>query len=277
MTDASSDFEQHFPVDTIVAIGIEFSNNRFFEENATIRFIAGDTVQMEIVGSGLPEVPPHAANAQMVITGQDAWCFCRCHAELTAVEGKDIRVRLTGAVEVQQRREFFRWDVALPILYSVPAEQQMTVVRQAWDKTKAERRAAPPPVVRPAKVGFKVFRGRKRKSVNPVRVNLSGSGIRLGTAEKLVPGTLAYIEIFLPIIPARVIIAVGAVIRSTELQLTHHTPLPYLTAFRFEFIDERDRDTIISYLFMEQRSLLRQKADQRADEELPPLELEELE
>lgn len=270
MTDPATEFEQYFPVDTTVAIGIEFANNRLFEENATIRLVAGDTVRMEIAGPGLPDIPPHAANARMVITGRDSLHLCRCQAKLTDVNGRDILARLTGTVEVQQRREFFRWDVAIPVACSVPADQQASAVQQEWEKTKVERRAAPPPVLRHTGEGFKVSRGRKRKSVNSVRVNLSGNGIRLATADKLVPGTLVNLEIYLPLIPARVICAVGAVIRSTELQLTHHTPFPYLTAFRFEFIDERDRDTIISYLFMEQRSLLRRKANERAEEEFPP-------
>lgn len=273
--DASSDFARYFPIDTVVAIGVQF-DNAFLESSATITAISGDTVRLELpddtVFSNIP------IGSGMVITGTEPWCVCRCRAEISTISGNEIGAKLLGPIEVQQRREFFRWDVSIPVVCAIPADQQLTMVRQGWDKAKVARRAAPPPVIRPTRDGFRVYRGRKRKSVNPTRVNLSGSGIRIPTAEALLPGTLANLEIYLPLIPARVIIAVGAVIRSSELQLTpHHTAFPYCTAFRFEFIDERDRDTIISYLFMEQRNLLRQQANERADQEFPMEEFEEVE
>lgn len=275
MMDASSDFARYFPIDTVVSIGIHF-DNAFLEGSATIIAISGDTARLELPDDCPADFRNVPSGSGMVITGTEAWCVSRCRANISNIAGNEIRAQLLGPIEVQQRREFFRWDVSIPVVCSIPADQQLTVVRQEWDKAKIVRRLAPPPVIRPTGDGFRVYRGRKRKSVNPVRVNLSGSGIRIPTAEELLPGTLSNLEIYLPLIPARVIIAVGAVIRSSELQLTHHTAFPYLTAFRFEFIDERDRDTIISYLFMEQRNLLRQQADERADHEFPPEEAEEV-
>lgn len=272
---ASSDFARYFPPDTVVAIGIQFDNS-FLEGNATIIAISGETVRLELSDdcpADFRSIPPGSG---MVITGTEAWCVSRCRAEISGVTGYEIHASVKGPIEVQQRREFFRWDVSIPVVCSIPTDQQLTVVRQEWEKAKIARRSAPPPVIRQTRDGFRVYRGRKKKSVNPVRINLSGSGIRVPTADELLPGTLANLEIYLSLIPARVIIAVGAVIRSSELQLTHHTAFPYLTAFRFEFIDERDRDTIISYLFMEQRNLLRRQADQRADHEFPPEEAEEV-
>lgn len=277
MTDASSDFARHFPPETVVAIGIQFADNSFLEESATIVDTVGDMIRMEMGGDGATRTGFAPAGSGMVITSAEEWCVCRCRAELSALDGREIRARLLGPVEVQQRREFFRWDVSVPVLCSIPENQQLAVVKQDWEQVKVIRRAAPPPVIRQTREGFRVYRGRKRKGVNPVRVNLSGNGIRLPTADELLPGTLASLEIYLPLIPARVIIAVGAVIRSIPLQLTRRTTLPYITAFRFEFIDERDRDTIISYLFMEQRNLLRQQADERANEEFPPVEPEAVE
>ena len=274
--DTSSDFARHFPPDTVVVIGVQVADS-FLEVGATIRDTAGDVIRLDIDGSGLSEAEYGPSGAGMVITANEEWCICRCRAELAGIEGTELRARLYGPVEVQQRREFFRWDVSVPVLYSIPENQQLSVVKEDWGKVKATRRVTPPPVIRQTREGFKAYRGRKRKSVNPVRVNLSGNGIRLPTADELLPGTLASLEIYLPLIPARVIIAVGAVIRSVPLQLTHRTTFPFLTAFRFEFIDERDRDTIISYLFMEQRNLLRQQADERAEEAFPPAEPEAVE
>jgi hypothetical protein len=85
-------------------------------------------------------------------------------------------------------------------------------------------------------------------------VNLSGGGLRFKTPVYIKPETLVYINLFLPFIPPRVIHVVAETLRSNEIILGRGSS--YMTALRFHFINDRDRETIIAFIFAEQRRLL---------------------
>jgi len=277
VTGASSDFESYFHVNASVLLGINLPSNEFCEASATISAIAGDILHLKMVPDTIPALLPAEAGAHMIVKTSDAWCICRSECELvTPPVEMNIQVRLKGPLNIQQRREYFREDVLLPVLWSIPADQQLAVVRSEWEGGRLQARSDMQPVMVPCRQGFKVIHWRKRLSIKPIRINLSGSGVSIPTEQSLVPGTLVNLHLFLPLNPPRVIMAVGVVIRSFEVHKSNGKSFQ-MTALHFEFLEERDRETIISYLFMEQRSLLRQKADERADEEFPPEEPEEVE
>lgn len=276
MTGASSEFQAYFHVNASVLLGINLPSNEFCEASATISAVSGNILHLKLTTDTDLTRLPAEAGTNMIVKTSDAWCICRSECELLAVPDEtDIQVMLKGPLNIQQRREYFREDVLIPMLWNVPEAQQLPVVRQEWELARIQARSDVQPVLAPCRQGFKVIHWRKRVSIKPVRINLSGSGLSLPTTEPFVPGTLVNLQLFIPFNPPRVIVAVGAVIRSFDVSKSGKTS--HMTALHFEFLDERDRDTIISYLFMEQRNLLRQKADERADEALPPTEPEEVE
>ena len=65
-----------------------------------------------------------------------------------------------------------------------------------------------------------------------------------------------HVNLFLPLAPPRVISVVTEVLRCNEMMLFWTRGNFYSTAMRFHCIDEKDRETIISHIFMEQRRSL---------------------
>ena len=61
------------------------------------------------------------------------------------------------------------------------------------------------------------------------------------------------VDLFLPVAPARVISTLAEVVRCNEISLRLEKGTSFSTAVKFLEIDENDRETIISFLFMEQR------------------------
>jgi c-di-GMP-binding flagellar brake protein YcgR len=90
----------------------------------------------------------------------------------------------------------------------------------------------------------------------PQNVNLSGGGVRFKTLEYIEPLTMVLVDIFLPLAPSLVISTVAEVVRCNEVQLTWEKGTKYNTAMKFVKIDEKDRETIISFIFGEQRNQL---------------------
>jgi hypothetical protein len=70
------------------------------------------------------------------------------------------------------------------------------------------------------------------------------------------PGTLMQVNLFLPLVLPRVICEVAEVLRCSEMMLLWSKGNSYSTAMRFHCIEEKDRETIISHIFMEQRRSL---------------------
>ncbi|KAF0219382.1 MAG: type IV pilus assembly [Geobacteraceae bacterium] len=257
-------FEKYFLVDHQVNIGVQLTDNKFYEDTAAIKFIQGDRLQLELYGDGLSHGVVTEAGAQVVITSKEAWALCRCHAVLEKeVIGKEMDLRLISQVDVQQRREYFRLDVCIPILYSIPEDQQLRGVYEEWNGKKLASGLIPSPAMIPCNEGFKVIDWNNGDEIKPCNANLSGGGLRFKMKDSLTPGTLVHLAIFLPLVPARVIYAVGAVVRANEIRLTWDKHSSYSTGIEFKFIDEKDRETIISYIFNEQRNKLREKAEKK--------------
>jgi hypothetical protein len=265
MADKPFNFDRYLLVDRQVDIGVQLTDNKFCEETAAIKFIRGDRHQLELYGKGLTHGAETEAGAKVVITSKEAWALCRCHAVLEKeVVGREMELRLISQVDVQQRREYFRLDVRIPVLYSVPSDQRLSSICEGWTAKRDAGGAATPPVMIPSGEGFKVVGWNNGDvDVELCRVNLSGGGLRLKVTDYLSPGTLVNLEIFLPLNPARVIHAVGAVVRANEIQLNWDRHTYYSTSMEFKLIGEKDRETIISYIFNEQRNDLRIKAEKK--------------
>jgi len=85
-------------------------------------------------------------------------------------------------------------------------------------------------------------------------INISGSGLRFITKEKISPGTFLKIHILIPLFPSFVITTLAQAVRSDERE-----DKKYEIGARFVAIHEDDRDALIHYIFIRQRKLLRQR------------------
>lgn len=243
-------------------IGIRLADCTFFEGEVTVKALAGTELVLELQA----EFPADAVvnpQALAMITKKDSMVLCRCHALLTApVSDGLLRCRVIDEVEIHQRREFFRLDVAIPIRWHVAADQRLSCAIDYWSLSQISMSDEEPPrLALTAHGGFRVLNWRGA-SLEPQEINLSGGGIRCKLTELLPVGTLINLEIFLPLTPGRVIHAVGIIVRSSEPALDRASEA-CLTGIRFVHLADSDRDTIISYIFNEQRSQLRAYAEER--------------
>jgi hypothetical protein len=264
MAPKQEQYDQFFHATDLVTVGIRLADDSFLEDSATILSLEGDLVLLELYGQGLPAEQAAQAGAPVIVTSREGWALYRCEAVLAeTITGREIRLRFVGAVEVKQRREFFRMDVQIPVYYTLPSDQQMSTVLQEWGLRQQQSQNGLPPEIDFTEESFKVIDWDGGKEVQPARINLSGGGLRLKVRDSLAYGAMLHLDIFLPVLPLRVIQAVGSVVRSRELLLSMDRHSYFSTAMAFKFIDTRDREAIISYIFNEQRNRLRQGSIRR--------------
>lgn len=257
-------YDNFFQPNDQVTIGIHLSDNSFMEDSATILYIEDDLVLLELYGRGLPDHLEARAGARIIVTSQEGWALYRCEALLDeAVTDREVRLRLTGEMEVKQRREFFRMDVLLPAHYTLPADQQLSTILKEWELRKRQSSSGLAPDAVPCGESFMVRNWEGGRDVEPTRINLSGGGLRLKIRDSLAYGALLHLDIFLPTPQVRVIHAIGSVVRSKELLLSMDRYTYFSTAMTFKFIENRDREAIIGYIFNEQRNRLWQESTRR--------------
>jgi hypothetical protein len=246
----------------LAMVGIRLADHTFYEGGVTVQKIDGADLILELLG----DFPPAAAfevEAGGMLIKKDSLALCRCHMIITGpvVDGR-LRCRILDEVEIHQRREFFRLDVAIPFRWHVPDDQRLTSAIDYWSYSRISLEPGVlPRLAMTAEGGFRVLNWRG-ESLEPQQINLSGGGIRCRLTTPLAIGTLINLEIFLPLTPGRVIHLVGVVVRSSELVASLQSAV-FLTGIRFVHLADTDRETIISFIFNEQRQQLRAFAEER--------------
>jgi hypothetical protein len=243
--------------DQQIRVAIHLPDETFLDFNAVVVRVEGNLLYLETFRSGEKQiaVAPKGVKANILIT--EAWAFCRGKGTLQSITDRSFTVEIEGPLEIQQRREFFRLDVYLPVAWSVPEDQQLSSVVGIWKARKMLLDNSLPPKVAPFQGSFKVSGWDDHADIEPRRVNISGGGLRIKLPDQLSSGTLINLDIFLPSPSLKPVIAVGSVIRATEVLLNLETVPSYVTAIKFLQITENDQERIISYIFNEQRNNLR--------------------
>ncbi len=257
MDGGSATYAEYFKQGQAVKIGIHLTDNLLFEDNAVVMALEDNRMKLELWGTALADKGGAKAGSTATVITESGYSIYRCSASLeTETSGRIINLLLTGGVRERQMREYFRFDIFLPLIYSIPEIQALNSVKVQWQENKARYLEIAPPVIGWHGDGFRVVKWNGLENLQPERVNLSGGGVRFRTPELLEPGTLIHLNLFLPILQPRVIGVVAEVLRCNEMMLFWTKGNFHSTAMRFLFIDERDQDTIISHIFMEQRRSL---------------------
>ncbi len=255
MSKKTANYDAFFKVGQHVKLGYSHPGKKGLEINGEITGFSNNRARVEIIGSNLQSTFS-AHGKELYISGWSGWGFYICCAVLEGLVGdREIDIRLSGRVDEYQRREYFRWDVNIPVLLSVPERQQQSEIKSLWIADRNSLRATTPDMRR-AGGGYMVASWRGGDDILPLNVNLSGGGIRFRTGNYIAPDTKVRVDIFLPVAPTRVIATVAEVLRCSEISLRVEKDSLFITAMRFIHIDEKDRETIISYLFSEQRNSL---------------------
>jgi c-di-GMP-binding flagellar brake protein YcgR len=251
------DLSAYIRPDQQIRVAIHLPDETFLDFNAVVVKIEGNCLHLESFRSGEKQIAFINKGAIANILTTEAWAFCRGKGKVQYISGRNLTVEIEDPLEIQQRREFFRLDVFLPVSWAVPEDQQLSCVEGIWKARKMLLDNSLPPKLVPFQGSFKVCGWDDKADIEPRRVNMSGGGLRIKLPEELSSGTLINLDIFLPSHPFKAVIAVGSVIRATEVLLNLDTVTSYVTAIKFLHITENDQEKIISYIFNEQRNNLR--------------------
>jgi hypothetical protein len=255
--EASVSYASCFKIGQHVKVGIHLSENILLEDHAVIMALEADRMKLELRGSGLAENGGAKAGTDVTVITDTGYSIFRCSALLeTETVGKIINLVLSGGISEKQQREYFRFDLHLPLVYSIPENQTLATVKADWQTNRIRNRELPPPILGRHKDGFRVVKWKNLEDLQPERVNLSGGGLRFRMPEDTEAGTLMHVELFLPLLEPLVISVVTKVVRCSEMMLLWTRGNFYSTAMRFHYIEGKDRETIISHIFMEQRRSL---------------------
>jgi hypothetical protein len=267
MSSPEREYTPYFKEEMQAKICIKLADKRLLDVTGLVRSIEGDQLTLELVGTEPVEEEPAEPGCDVFITFWTGWSLCRCSAELVKkISGRRVFLRLTGPVIEKQTREYFRLDVSIPLCYTIPGKQLLSVVREEWNEARRLLKESAAPLLVACPGGFKVvrWRGNGQDEIAPRPVNLSGGGLRFKTSEYVKPESLIAISLFLPLVPPRVIHTVAETIRCSEILLGREKGNNYITSARFHFIDDKDRETVIAFIFAEQRRLLNSSTDKRS-------------
>ena len=248
-----------FKPDQPVTLHLHPGSGPPLEENGIVLKVEGALLVVELLGKGLPVEIAATGDMAVTVTSLDGWAIYRCHAVLAdRIRGREVRLQLVDEVTVHQRREYYRLDLDLPLLYKVPENQLLNHVRAECELRNRFSANGFPPLFEPHENGFKVVGWESGPELLPQHVNLSGGGTRVSMPLKLPIGTLVLLDLFLVGPPPRVVHTIGAVTRTSELRLNlGHSAYP--TSMAFRYLEQRDRDAIITHIFNQERENLKRK------------------
>jgi hypothetical protein len=254
-------YKKYFRIEDQVKMLIRLNDKNFIDNYTEISEIKDDRVRLEVLGGGVRvHELADKIGTDVSLSGSSGWGLYRCNALLEEViSNKEIRVRLVGEVDEQQRREYFRLDVELPVIYAFPADNHKTAVTEQWILRRKQYLSMPEPVMLSHEKGYKVVGWLGGDALMPQKINLSGGGVRMKADEFIEPGRKMLVDIFLPLAPPCIVSTVAEVVRCSEIRLNWESGVNFTTALKFVHIDEKDCESIISFIFSEQRTKL--KAD----------------
>ncbi|MDK9717953.1 MAG: DUF5634 family protein [Trichlorobacter sp.] len=201
---------------------------------------------------------------------------------------REVLLRLIGEIVSSELREFYRIDAFLPIKYFISTEQSEVRLKVAWKEKRDARLAADQERKQQAKKPWERLRQAPETEelpseefgeeglwddtgegldqpdqvigdtsdhtwddVIPLAANISGGGVRMLLHHKFENDTLVPLEIYLPSEPEpQIIDAVCVVAFANEnyAATKQFNRTSYNTGLKFKFIEERDRDAIVSYI-----------------------------
>lgn len=255
-------YDQYYKVGQQVKVGVRLSGTMLRESNGEITRVDGTYVTVEMLGEGLPSRSSEGkSDARVVLSGWSGWGFYCCDALLEeSGSRKDILLKLVGAVEEKQRREYFRLDVMIPFVLDAPDTQHAGTIKENWNALQVRNRNAPPPKMFPSGKGFRAVTSDGR-DLRPETVNLSGGGMRVRMNSGIRVGNLVNVDLYIPLPSPRIISVVAEVLRCNEVTLRIEKEPVYIIAMKFIHIDEKDREAVIAYIFAEQRNQLKSETE----------------
>ena len=256
MTSNPVDYSIYFRTDQPAKVLITLKDGKVLEISGVISVVDNNLINLNFSGSGVLSGRDIEPGSELFITSWSAWALYRCKAVLVKeVFLKQYILRLSGHVAEKQSREYFRIDTSIPLHYSSLVKSSVAECTEVWNLARTGTLGLPAPVMRPVHNGYKTVRRDNRGDIEPRRINLSASGLRIVSPERLDERSFAAIEMFIPLTKPRIIHLVAEVVRCNELSNRYNSN-SYVTAMCFRLIEEKERESLIAFIFAEQRRIL---------------------
>lgn len=295
----SDQYLKHFPVGLKVNVAIPVPDGNTFHDWAVIHSIDEDLVSLQLSRDKLPAgVKLTVGTIFDIRTGNESTGYS-CRAIIVA-EGfqNEILLRFIGEIVSTEAREFYRIDAFLPIKYFISSEQNSKKLKEIWQAKRAARIAERQEKKEAAEKPWQRLQAEQRhetlpaaelleeKSLQlneadsgqtkveqaidwdnliPIAANISGGGVRFLIHHKFEADALVPLEIYLPSDSEPYVIdAVGVVafVGENFAASKQSGRIQYNTGLKFTFVDERDRDAIVSYISNVQLKRIRQMREQ---------------
>lgn len=272
MNSQYSEYAKYFKAGQRVRVTIPFGEGKVFNEWGLLSSLAEDLAELQLSRDVLPAGARLGIGITLEMRTGSSGSGYRCRSIVVEVGAeKKLLVRLIGEVILDELREYFRIDVYLPMLLSFPESADAAIIKEEWQARRA--RAGLAQKTDESRLKEEIFPDAGQVSPwtdvpTPKAANISGGGVKVTIPEKLREESLVNLTVFLPLHPPALLEMVGQVITAAPVQTGSGTH--YATAFRFFYIDERDRDRIIQYITAEQLSLLRQYRKTAEDSGVAP-------
>lgn len=281
-------YQQYFPAGKKIDVAIPVPQGDTFRDWAIISSIDEDLVTLQLSRDELPAGVRLATGSIMDLrVGSDDSGYC-CRGIIVAEGfQREIILRLIGEIVSNELREFYRIDAFLPIRYFITNEKSEKALKIAWQEKREARIAAEREQKEREKKPWERLRDMRHEEqpeeeltaeslrtspdvtgqtqdeeeddgvdhswddVIPLAANISGGGIRILLHHQFSADDLVPVEIYVPLESGpKIIDAVCKVIFSrenlaAEKQFSRPT---YNTGFHFVWIDERERDALVTYI-----------------------------
>ena len=277
-----SDFDQYakfFPVGMKVGVGIPMQNNELFRDWAIIVKLEKDLVDVQLSRDSLPAGVDMATGKVLELRFEQDGKGYRCSGVYVSSSGGGIvNLHLTGNVNTNELREFYRIETFIPVIVEATKEQNLDKVLTEW-RNRKDKRAADElerkeeirqkrrsRIIETAETNLTQGGGGQehkeaKTSENDIEhidpkwdaimassTNLSGGGFKYITADSFDIGQIVYVEIFLPTAPPRIMDCVARVAFKNRNYFVGTDQEYWNAALQFMFIDESDRDALVNII-----------------------------
>lgn len=230
----------------VVNVGVNLPDMTFVVDLATVILSEEGEIVLQLCEGGQLEYLPVTPGSSILISKGEGQSIVQFTTRLKHADGKGLlRIELPKQVVVNERRECMRVDMSVPVNYFLPQNQNMARVIAEWESAKELKGTCHEEAAQfPA--GYKSS------------VNISGSGLRFKTNDRLDCGTLLHLKIGIPGENPVHIHAVGSIVRADELPAENSIEKIYSTSMTFRMMENNDRQKLTRHILDEQRKTVMQ-------------------
>jgi hypothetical protein len=282
-------YSHYFPVGKKIGVGIPLSNAEVFKDWAIIHSIDEDLVSLQLSRDVLPSgVSLRYGQILELRGGSDGNGYCCRAIVVSEGEASELLLRLIGEIVSDELREFYRIDAFLPIKFFVSHEQNIDRLHKQWEERRTHRQqlelekkdhrwnrvvlhagnelpqdnhhssfTTETEEMVPVEIPAVEELHDSWDVIIPLAANISGGGLRITTPQYFEEGEYLLLEIFVPS-PERVVDVIGRVVFANRNYAAGKNIEYFNTGVQFVYLDERDRDAIVSYISNIQLKRIRQ-------------------